>query len=316
MSGRSRSPTGRTRTRPRCTASRRSPSRRCAGWFMSGGGSGERSGRRGSCCWSSTWPGISIGNHLLALLAGPAVVAFLVATLRHEPGGGSGPAARGVGPGGGGGGGMGAAHRHRARQHRADRGRRRCAFSPPRCSPPPAAGGAFALAEPRHRRGRRSPRTSTSTSARRRTRSSTRPRRPPSTRCSPSSAGPSIRRARRSTIRRWPTARTIPGRTLAILGAPARSTTSSTSTGSGPSPSVPGLQVPRSRVGVPRPRAARVAGAAARRPPAWWLLLVLFLVTGLGLVVYMNFKPGFSLATIATPRRRITKSGSGTTSSS
>src|SRR4029078_13161122 len=26
-----------------------------------------------------------------------------------------------------------------------------------------------------------------------------------------------------------------------------------------------------------------------------WLLLVLFLVTGLGLVVYMNFKPGFSL---------------------
>ena len=28
---------------------------------------------------------------------------------------------------------------------------------------------------------------------------------------------------------------------------------------------------------------------------AWWLLLLLFLVTGLGLVVYMNFKPGFSL---------------------
>ena len=29
--------------------------------------------------------GISIGNHLLALLAGPAVVVFLVATLRAEP---------------------------------------------------------------------------------------------------------------------------------------------------------------------------------------------------------------------------------------
>ena len=27
--------------------------------------------------------------------------------------------------------------------------------------------------------------------------------------------------------------------------------------------------------------------------PAWWLLLMLFMVTGLGLVVYMNFKPGF-----------------------
>ena len=29
--------------------------------------------------------------------------------------------------------------------------------------------------------------------------------------------------------------------------------------------------------------------------PAWWLLTTLFLVTGLGLVAYMNFKPGFSL---------------------
>ncbi len=29
--------------------------------------------------------GISIGNHLLALLAGPAILAFLVATLRHDP---------------------------------------------------------------------------------------------------------------------------------------------------------------------------------------------------------------------------------------
>jgi hypothetical protein len=30
--------------------------------------------------------------------------------------------------------------------------------------------------------------------------------------------------------------------------------------------------------------------------PTWWLLLVLFLITGLGLVLYMNFKPGFSQA--------------------
>ncbi len=28
--------------------------------------------------------------------------------------------------------------------------------------------------------------------------------------------------------------------------------------------------------------------------PGWWLLFVLFLVTGVGLLVYMNFKPGFS----------------------
>jgi hypothetical protein len=28
--------------------------------------------------------------------------------------------------------------------------------------------------------------------------------------------------------------------------------------------------------------------------PAWWLLLLLFLVTGLGLVIYMNFRPGFA----------------------
>ncbi len=30
--------------------------------------------------------------------------------------------------------------------------------------------------------------------------------------------------------------------------------------------------------------------------PAWWLLLGIFMVTGLGLVAYMNFRPGFSLA--------------------
>ncbi|MEO8294712.1 MAG: DUF2723 domain-containing protein [Gemmatimonadota bacterium] len=30
--------------------------------------------------------------------------------------------------------------------------------------------------------------------------------------------------------------------------------------------------------------------------PSWWLLFGVFLVTGLGLIIYMNFKPGFSLA--------------------
>ena len=37
-------------------------------------------------------------------------------------------------------------------------------------------------------------------------------------------------------------------------------------------------------------------GAFAQRRvdrPAWWLLFMLFIVTGIGLVVYMNFKPGF-----------------------
>jgi hypothetical protein len=40
-----------------------------------------------------------------------------------------------------------------------------------------------------------------------------------------------------------------------------------------------------------------VRGSLAQRRadrPAWWLLLFLFLVTGLGLVIYMNFKPGFA----------------------
>ncbi|MBA3556422.1 MAG: DUF2723 domain-containing protein, partial [Gemmatimonadales bacterium] len=34
----------------------------------------------------------------------------------------------------------------------------------------------------------------------------------------------------------------------------------------------------------------------------WWLLLLLFLVTGLGLVIYMNFRPGFSLGFERYPR--------------
>jgi hypothetical protein len=40
-----------------------------------------------------------------------------------------------------------------------------------------------------------------------------------------------------------------------------------------------------------------VRGSLAQRRgdrPAWWLLLLLFLVTGLGLVIYMNFRPGFA----------------------
>lgn len=35
---------------------------------------------------------------------------------------------------------------------------------------------------------------------------------------------------------------------------------------------------------------------------AWWLLMVLFLTTGLGLVAYMNFKPGFSIGYDYYPR--------------
>ena len=35
--------------------------------------------------------------------------------------------------------------------------------------------------------------------------------------------------------------------------------------------------------------------------PNWWLCLILFLVTGLGLVGYMNFKPGFSLGAVQYP---------------
>ncbi len=41
-----------------------------------------------------------------------------------------------------------------------------------------------------------------------------------------------------------------------------------------------------------------VRGSLAQRKldrGAWWLLLLLWLVTGIGLVAYMNFKPGFSL---------------------
>ena len=37
-------------------------------------------------------------------------------------------------------------------------------------------------------------------------------------------------------------------------------------------------------------------------PGAWWLLMVLFLTTGLGLVAYMNFKPGFSIGYEYYPR--------------
>jgi hypothetical protein len=41
-----------------------------------------------------------------------------------------------------------------------------------------------------------------------------------------------------------------------------------------------------------------IRGSVAQRRSdrdAWWLFLALFLITGLGLVFYMNFKPGFSL---------------------
>ncbi|HEU5040181.1 MAG TPA: DUF2723 domain-containing protein [Gemmatimonadales bacterium] len=50
-----------------------------------------------------------------------------------------------------------------------------------------------------------------------------------------------------------------------------------------------------------------VRGALAQRRSdrsGWWLLLVLFLVTGLGLVVYMNFRPGFSVGYDRYPESR------------
>lgn len=35
--------------------------------------------------------------------------------------------------------------------------------------------------------------------------------------------------------------------------------------------------------------------------PGWWMLFTLFLVTGIGLMAYMNFKPGFSIASDSFP---------------
>ena len=52
---------------------------------LSGAAAGPRSGPGACCSWSSTWPASRIGNHLLALLAGPGVVAFLVVTLLRDP---------------------------------------------------------------------------------------------------------------------------------------------------------------------------------------------------------------------------------------
>ena len=49
--------------------------------------------------------------------------------------------------------------------------------------------------------------------------------------------------------------------------------------------------------------------------PSWWLLMGLFLVTGFGLVIYMNFKPGFSLGLQHWPNPSIMRCASGTISS-
>ncbi len=127
--------------------------------------------------------GISVGNHLLALLAGPAIVAFLVAALRAEPAADRRSAPRGVGTGGGGGRRVGAADRHRAGQHHAGgargallhRGRRACRARRRRTLCPGRA---------RHSRQSRSLHTSTCTFAPRSTRRSTRQLPLRSTRCS------------------------------------------------------------------------------------------------------------------------------------
>ena len=148
------SPTGRTRTRPRSTPSRPSPSRAMAWPAMLWRRRRGSPGAARLLLLVVYLAGISIGNHLLALLAGPAVVAFLAATLRAEPA--ADPAARRarVGPGRGRGGRLGAADRHGAREHRARhpgravlRGRRGLrgaaagqGGSPPRVSSSPAVG--------------------------------------------------------------------------------------------------------------------------------------------------------------------------------
>ena len=99
-----------------------------------------------------------------------------------------------------------------------------------------ARGGAglFALREPRHRGGRRDAVPLPLPPLRRSIRRSTRRRRRPSTRCWRSSGARSIRLARRWTIPPCRPAPAIPGGRSRLLAVPARSTTSSGSTGSGP----------------------------------------------------------------------------------
>ena len=112
-SARSPSPTGRTRTRPRSTRSR--PSRSRAMCWAANLWRRQRDTERGPrfLLLVVFLAGISIGNHLLALLAGPAVVGYLVAVLWREPAADPFAPPRGVGTARGGRGCLGAADRHR-----------------------------------------------------------------------------------------------------------------------------------------------------------------------------------------------------------
>ncbi len=234
--------------------------------------------------------GISIGNHLLALLAGPASLRLPGGDAAARAGAAIRRAAARVGPGGGGRRRLGAAGRHRPRQHVAHRGRRRLLPRRRRSSPRPAGQGP-SPSRPWPSPPSASRPTSSSTSARPSIRSSTRPRPRRSMRCSPSSGARSIRRARRSTTRRCRTARTTPAARSRSSSAGSSPTTSSTSTGSGPARLSEVVRKPVTILFLTLGLRGLLEQRRSDRA-AWWLLLGIFLVTGLGLVGYMNFRPG------------------------
>ena len=315
-SARSASPTGRTRTRPRSTRSRPSRSAAMAGRRCSGAATGHRSGRRRFLLLIVFLAGISIGEPPAGTARRPGGARLSPGgALCREPAAGSGSAARGVGPGRGARGCLGIADRHRPWERRAHRAGSASSSSPPRAFAAHGGAGAFAAAAlalaavgvtpylflyirsgtaSDHQRG--GPGHAGCAAG----------RHPPGPVSAPHSARRSHRGARarqsRPDARRssgfssanyfqyfdWQWARSLadgraPVITVAFLSL--------------------GLQWSRGRSG-------------AATAPAWWLLLVLFLVTGLGLVAYMNFKPGFSLGVRSGgPKRTTTRCASGTTSS-
>ena len=110
-----------------------------------------------------------------------------------------------------------------------------------------------------------------------------------------------IRRAQYPPARRWTTPPSRPGSAIrggrSVSSVSSSSTTPSTSTGSGRGPfeSVIGNFPLRTLVTIGFASLGLHGSGVQRRDDrgGWWLLLTLFLVTGLGLVVYMNFRPGF-----------------------
>ena len=83
-SGPSPLPRGRIQTRPRSTPSRRSRSARCPGLPAYGDGGAGRPKATRTLLLIVYLAALSVGNHLLALLAGPAVVVFLAMTIRGD----------------------------------------------------------------------------------------------------------------------------------------------------------------------------------------------------------------------------------------